>query len=249
MSDFAPLADWRLVLVSPQTPGNIGAAARVLRNFGGSDLWLVAPRCDAGAEDKAVQLATRHAQDVLASRHECATLDEALAGCHASIALTMQSSADRPVDFTGFVPAPLLASRTAGEKWALVFGREDHGLNNEECSRCTFRWSIPSNPESPSFNLAQAIAIALAGIAGCAPHGEGADEEAPATQDEVDGLMAHVEQVLVASEYERGVPMELPLRLMRRAANRARMRTNEVRALRGVCRRVLNAILGFERRP
>ncbi|MBX3730249.1 MAG: hypothetical protein KF858_13795 [Candidatus Sumerlaeia bacterium] len=254
MTPTGALRDWRVVLVSPQTPENVGAVARLVANFGAAGLTVVDPRCAITLDGPAGNLATRHAHAILHDRREAASLAEALADCHGSIALTMQSSADRPAEFCGFVPAALVAAARPGQHWALVLGREDRGLTNEECARCTARWSLPTDPDSPSLNVAQAAAIALAGVAGAlaaadrSPAAE-ADSEEPATQAEIDGLIGHLDQVLVAADYERGVPMELPLRLLRRAAGRAGLRPSEVRVLRGVCRRVLNAILGHERRP
>ncbi len=249
---FNSRSNWRVVLVSPQTAENVGAAARVMKNFGCTDLVIVDPRCEIDRDGKAGHLARDLARDVLENHRVVATLDEALDDTHYSVALTRFVSDDRPNDFLGIVPAPLLAGRIESETRALVFGREDRGLTNEECSRCTARWCVPTNPDAGSLNLAQAVAIALAGVAE-ASRAENTPEQASvpdlATQGELDGLMGHLEQVLQAAEYERGVPLELPLRLMRRAALRAQLRGNEVRTLRGVCRRLLNAILGHERRP
>lgn len=248
---FSLAAGWRVVLVSPQTAENVGAVARVMKNLGATDLVVVEPRCEIDAGGAAGKLAC-WAGDVLAACRIAATLEEALADCHYSLALTMLASEDRPVDFRGFVPAALFAARRAREKRALVFGREDRGLTNEECSRCTARWVIPTSAAAPSLNLAQAVAIALAGVCEAARCDSGdapPDEEHPATQAEVDALMAHLEQVLRAAKHERGVPIEQTMRLLRRTALRSALRPNEVATLRGVCRRILNEILGYERRP
>ncbi len=242
-------ARWSVVLVSPQTAGNVGAAARAMANFGFSRLRVVDARCDLGIDGPAGHLAVAYGKPVVERCREFATLDEALADVRYSIAMTMQESVDRPCEFSGFVPAPLLADVGPATECALVFGREDRGMTNEECSRCTARWSIPTSPEAPSLNLAQSVAIALAGIVQAGGGGESAAERDFATQGEVDALLRHVGQVLEAAEYERGVPLDQHMRLLRRTALRARLDRSEVHLFRGVCRRLLNAILGFERRP
>ncbi len=243
------LSRWAIVLVSPQTAENVGAAARVMANFGVSQLRIVDPRCQISSDGPAGHLAVDYGKPVLKQRLEFATLDEALADMHFSIALTMQESIDRPRDYHGFVPSELVAEIIQDSPGALVFGREDRGMTNEECSRCTVRWSIPTREEAPSLNLAQSVAIALAGMSQvCAPK-EQRNSRDIAPQGEVDALLQHLEEVLRAAEYERGVPLEQQFRLIRRTALRARLDRSEVHLFRGVCRRLLNAILGFERRP
>jgi len=243
------LGAWTVALVSPQSAENVGAVARVMKNFGCMDLVLVDPRCDVTPGGPAGILAC-HSLEVLERGRIVGTLQEALADCHFSAALTMQSSLDRPCDFVGFAPTTLLAGRRSGERRVLVFGREDRGMTNEECSLCSARWSFPTNPAHPSLNLAQSVAVALAGCLQVETCAIGTSTAAdPAPHSEVEGLVGHLEQVLVAADYERGVPMELPLRVIRRLAHRSAMSSAEVRVLRGVCRRVLNAILGHERRP
>lgn len=238
-----PLGGLRVVLVSPQTAENVGAVARIMANFGASELAVVDPRCDISAESPAGKLAVDYGKPILAAARVAATLDEALADVHASIALTMQASEDRPVEFRGFVPAPLLAQMPEAGIVAIVLGREDSGMTNEECKRCTFRWSVPTAPDAPSLNLAQAAAIAFAGLAearGAA--GVPRAVRGTATQKEVEGLLEHTAEMLRSVDYERGVPLEHSMSLVRRVALRARLDADEVRHLRGICRRIMNAM-------
>ena len=252
MTPPPPLANWRVVLVSPQTAANVGAAARVMKNFGCSDLVLVDPRCDVVLGGPASQLA-RSAYDLIEARREVATLGEALAGVHFSLALTAQAGDDRRREFIGFVPEPLLRDRPAGEKRALVFGREDNGLTSDECGLCANLWGFPTQPEYTSMNLAQAVTAALVGVSEAHLRGAGTagGEEAhepPAAQEVVEEMFVHLRQVLDAAGYERGVPVKYPERVLRRMALRASLRHGEVQILRGIYRRILNAILGYERR-
>lgn len=251
MSRYARLMNWRVVLVSPQTAENVGAAARVMKNFGCTDLALVEPRCVVETNGPAGHMA-RSACDVLLTRRTCGSLEEALADCTYSVALTLHESPDRPRTFEGLVPMALLETRPAGERAALVFGREDRGLTNEECGLCAVRWCLPTDPESPSLNLAQAVALSLAGVheaeTRCHACGEDANPEL-ARHEEVEGLMEHIERTLTAARYERGVPLEYPIRALRRLAARAQLEHADVQLLRGICRRLLNAVLGYERRP
>lgn len=237
-----------MVLVSSLTEENVGAAARVMANLGAGPLVLVAPRCTIHPQGKAGAMA-RSGMGLLENRIVVETLDEALADVAFSIALTMQTSEDRPVEFVGLCPTPLLALPAArAADAALVFGREDHGLDNDECSRCSARWSIPTRPEAPSLNVAQAVAIALSGVrqaeAMAAPPPALIDDGPPLTQREIEGLLAHVEEMLRAVEFERGVPLDQTMRQLRRLALRAGVDHSEMQTLRGICRRVLNATRG-----
>jgi TrmH family RNA methyltransferase len=238
---------WRVVLVSPQNQENVGAAARVMANLGAGPLVLVAPRCTIQPGGKAGAIA-RAGMPLLEQRIVVNTLKEALGEVAFSIALTMQTSEDRPVEFVGLCPAPLLGLPAArSHEAALVFGREDHGLTNEECSHCSARWTIPTRPDAPSLNLAQAVAIALAGVrqaeAMLTPPPEN-DDSPPLPQREIEGLLGHVEEMLHAVAFERGVPLDQTMRQLRRLALRAGIDHAEMQTLRGICRRVLNATRG-----
>lgn len=143
----------RIVLVEPAGARNVGAIARVMKNFGLRQLVLVNPHCDPlGAEAR--QMAV-HAADLLAQAQTVTHLPEALAGCQRAIATT-----DRPRTLN----IPLEAPRTA-LPWllqapaALIFGPEDRGLNNQELNYAQ-RWvGIPTSREYSSLNLAQAVAV------------------------------------------------------------------------------------------
>lgn len=248
MSAPAPLANWRVVLVSPQTAANVGAVARVMKNFGCRDLVLVDPRCNLDPAGPASHLA-RSAYDLIETRRDVPTLAQALAGVHFSVALTAQEGEDRRREFIGFVPSPLLRGRPAEETRALVFGREDNGLTSDECGLCANLWGLPTQPDYTSMNLAQAVTAALVGVAEAQDRNGGKETpETPAPHEEVEAMFEHLRQVLDAVGYERGVPVKYPERVLRRAAQRAQLRHGELQILRGIYRRVLNAVLGFERR-
>jgi len=151
------LQNIRVVLVGTSHPGNIGGAARAMKNMGLSRLVLVDPAHFPHDEANA---RASGANDILESAQVVGTLEEALVGAN----LVMGTSArDRKI------PWPLLDPREAGvmtvehaaqgEEIALVFGREYAGLTNEELQRCHYHVHIPSNPEFSSLNLAAAVQV------------------------------------------------------------------------------------------
>jgi len=223
----------RIVLSHTSHPGNIGAAARAMKTMGFARLVLVNPKCFPDAQATAM---ASGAGDVLASAQIVSSLSEALQGVTLALALTARRR--------DLATAPLWARDGAAElaaakgEVALVFGNETSGLSNEELALCS-RWAtIPANPEYSSLNLAAAVQllcyelrIAL-GAVPSAPTFTAAGT--PATHDEVEGLMAHLEGEAVASGFlDPDNPRRLMLRL-RRLFARTALEKEEVNILRGL---------------
>lgn len=146
----------RVVLVGTTHPGNIGSAARAMKTMGISDLWLVAPECalDDVAFDRAAG-----AKDVVEAARVCASLDEALAGCHTVFATSARM---RDVSLPEYSPREAMQCLDATTHMggvAFVFGREHSGLNNQEFLQATKHILIPANPAYSSLNLGQAVQI------------------------------------------------------------------------------------------
>lgn len=150
----------RIVLVSPAGPLNVGSVARVMKNFGLSQLVLVDPQCDPLGEE-AMQMAV-HAKDVLAGAQRVRTIPEALMGCYRAIATTArQRGFNAPLDLPETALPSLLwgvdVEKTADT--ALIFGPEDRGLSNEELTYAQQFVKVPTDEGYSALNLAQAVAI------------------------------------------------------------------------------------------
>ena len=150
------LANIRIVLVNTTHPGNIGSAARAMKTMGLSRLHLVAP-CDFPS-GQARALASG-ATDLLDSATVVETLAEAVADC----ALVVGSSArvrgiSLPLAGPREMAGEAVAEAASGQV-ALVFGREDRGLTNEELCLCHRQVHIPSDPDFSSLNLASAVQV------------------------------------------------------------------------------------------
>jgi TrmH family RNA methyltransferase len=144
----------RIVLVRPRDPNNIGAAARAMKNFGFADLVVVTPHPPVWSE----VVSAVNATDVLAGARICVALDEAVADCNLVVGTTDRTRVEEKQN----VYTPLDLSRdlaAADYDLALVFGSEKHGLTNEDLSRCHRVMSIPTQPNCPSMNLGQAVAV------------------------------------------------------------------------------------------
>ncbi len=232
----AMLNNIRIVMVNTSHPGNIGAAARAMKNMGLQSLYLVEPKVFPSAE--ATSRASG-ADDLLAQAVVCETLDEALVDC----TLVVGASARlRSIAWPQLDPRECAAKSIAASSngaVALVFGREHSGLTNAELSRCHYLVNIPTNPDYPSLNIAAAIQViayelrmAIRGDAALAK--PDSDEESLATMGEVEQFYAHLEAVMVESEFLDPAKPKFLMHRLRRLYNRARLEKQELNILRGI---------------
>lgn len=145
-----------LVLVEPQDIVNIASAIRIAKNFAMPRVRLVKP---AVFDPYRIEGIAHQTADIVAATRIVDTLDEAIADCvHAAALTARERTAKRSVRRPRPAAAELTA-RAAEGPVALVFGREDKGLTNDELDRCQTLVTIATNPAHRSLNLAQAVAI------------------------------------------------------------------------------------------
>ena len=225
----------RIVLVRTSHPGNIGAAARSMKNMGLSELVLVSPKRFPDAEATA---RASGADDLLAHARVCSGLAEAVADCGLVIGASGRSRAlDRP-PMSPREAALQAVAEARDHPVALVFGTEHSGLSNEELDLCHRRLAIPVEEAFPSLNLAAAVMVAayelrLAIAGGMPPAGRG-DGARPATGQEMEGLYGHLERIMLETGFlDPDQPRQL-MRRLRRLFQRARPDSNEINILRGI---------------
>ncbi len=143
----------RIVLVEPREAGNVGAAARAMKNFGFDELWIVGEH--PTLEPVAGWWASG-ADDVVQRARFAPTLHHALRDAHVTVATTSLRGRTNPVDLT---PAGVAELYSESQTLALVFGREDSGLTREEVMQCQRTAVIPTYPDFPTMNLAQSVGI------------------------------------------------------------------------------------------
>ena len=234
-----PLDGTVFVLVGTSHPGNVGSAARALKNMGFGHLRLVEPRYDDVLIRPDAAAYASGADDVLGATTVMPTLAEAVHDCGLVIALSARvRDFGPPLIGPDDLPGMVDRARGEGRRVAFVFGSERYGLSNADVYRCDALLSLPANPVYTSLNLAQAVqviawewrkAIGLHAVAPAQP------DAVAATAGEVDGLLQHAEQVLLALDVlDPQAPRKLLPRLQR-LASRARLTRDEVQILRGVC--------------
>lgn len=152
------LTNIHCILVRPKTSGNLGAIARVMKNFGFSKLILVDPKCKTDTME--ARKRAKHAQDVLKGANSV-TL-RALKNYDTLVGTTAKVSSDYNIPRLPLLPkqaAPLISGSKG--KIGLVFGPEGDGLTNEEIQLCDFTITIPTNPKYKTLNVSHSIALIL----------------------------------------------------------------------------------------
>jgi TrmH family RNA methyltransferase len=223
----------RVVLVRPQQAGNVGAAARAMKNMGLRHLVLVAP---AAHDLRAATTMAVHAGDVLADHATAATLADAVAGCGLVVGTSGRARTSVPDAAAPRALAPTILAASVHNDVALVFGPEDHGLSNDDLGLCDRVLTIPASADYPSLNLAQAVllcAYELFVAAAPAP-----TERVLAPRARVELLLAKLEGALGAIGYLQPDSAAHMMRTLRRLLGRAALDEREVQALLGVAHQI-----------
>jgi tRNA (cytidine32/uridine32-2'-O)-methyltransferase len=234
------LTNIRIILVGTSHPGNIGAAARAMKNMGLSRLYLVSPKVFPHVDATA---RASGADDILANAVVTDSLAEALSNCK----LVIGTSA-RLRD----LPMPLFSPREAAAKaiaeaqqheLAIVFGRESSGLTNEELYCCHYQINIPTNAEYSSLNLGAAVQVVvyelyLASLA--KPQQNDQFNAELASADEMELFFNHLQQTLFAIKFLKPTHSRKLMLRLRLLFNRARVDKNELNILRGILTAMTN---------
>ena len=227
----------RIVLVHTSHPGNIGAVARAMKNMGITKLSLVAPKQypDEQANWRAVS-----AVDVLESAIVTETLEEAIAACQFVVGTSARGRS---------IPWPLLDPRQCAERIApatdhgevaVVFGREDRGLTNDELQLCNLHLNIPTSEAYSSLNLSMAVQVVcyelrMLKISPSLPRNDSEQWDTPFSNSEnMEHFYKHLEETLVDIDFlDPAAPRQLMPR-MRRMYSRVRLDQMELSILRGI---------------
>jgi tRNA/rRNA methyltransferase len=223
------MPDIDIVLVGPLYQGNIGFTARVMKNFGFRRLVLVDP---CVLEEEAHACAS-HAQDVLDGAERLSLAEVYDRSC-LTIGTTgeLNKTVCRSRRMPYYTPAELREMlRDVDGRIAILFGRENWGLNNEEIAQCDVICTIPAVPEYPILNLSHAVCVICYELAQL-PRGT----YMLATHQEMDPLYAHLDTFLDRIDHP-DFKRENTMILLRRILGRTRLTTREVTTLHGLLRR------------
>lgn len=218
-------------------PGNIGAAARAMKNMGLTRLSLVNPKQFPDHEATARASGADH---ILADAKVYASLPEALEGCGLVVATTARM---RSLSWPIMKPREMATKAvelTRTNEVAIVFGRERTGLTNEELDHCQAAVMIPTDPDFSSLNVAAAVQILAYEIRQAildSTKSEAGDKEEQlelASSDQLEGLYGHLEQTMIDLTFYDPEKPKFLMRRFRRLFNRVGMEKTEVQVMRGL---------------
>jgi len=225
-----------IIFVEPESQGNIGSVARVMKNFGFYNLILVNP---IEVSEEAYKLAV-HAEDILKSAIIVKTLEEALKYVDMSVATSVNTSGGVLRNYT---PIESLSKKISSEfNVGIVLGRESRGLRNEEVEMCDTMTTIPTDKRYPTMNVSHALSIVLYEIfkAKCSikttPLEEKEMLEKELLIEDFKKILSHVEE----RKYRRDNALTVFKHVLARGFNTQR----EVYTLKGIFRRIILKLEG-----
>ncbi len=239
ISEQKSLADLvRIVLIHTTHPGNIGATARAMRVMGINSLYLVQPKFFP--HSRATAMASG-AVDVLENAQVVDTLEEALADCQLAYATTARMRhLSMPVYSVREAAVEMVqALHATSQPIAIVFGTERSGMTNQQIDCCQRVLHIPTANEYNSLNLAQAVQIlcyeVLMAMELNVSEANLQRTTTPlATNAELEYLYAHLEKVMIRSEFLDPAQPKHLMRRLRYLFTKASLDKNEVNILRGL---------------
>lgn len=215
-----------ILLHSPQMGENIGAAARVMLNFGCKNLRIVTPR-DGWPNEKAIEMSAG-AKQVIDNAEVFENLSDAIADLQ-----TVYATTARTRDMNKPVITPKQIELVG--KTGIVFGGERSGLGNAEVSLADKIISIPVNDEYSSLNLGQSVGIICYELFA----GERAlsSEIEPATKQEFESMIGHLDEQLSRKNFFQEPKKKVNMMLnIRNLFSRSTLSSQEVRTMRGIIR-------------
>jgi tRNA/rRNA methyltransferase len=231
----AALDHIRIVLVEPQHAGNIGAVARAMKNMALSRLVLVNPVDHLGLEARMMAM---HGLDILQQAQVVHTLAQGVADAGYVVGTTRRLGKGRQVTLTSRGIAPLLLELAATNPLAIVFGREDSGLSNEELLVCHELITIPAHPVHGSLNLAQAVLLVCYELFVASANPSVSPPPRLASVQELERLYARMRAVLSHIGFLHGSHPDRMMGYFRRFFARQGLRSRDVKVFLGVFRQI-----------
>ncbi len=226
-----------LVLVAPQDLVNVASVVRLAKNFGLGGLRLVKP--EVALDRYRIEGIAHNTSDLVDRIEIVDTLPAALADCGFSVVLTGRERAAKRTVLRPREAARELALRAAAAPVAIVAGREDSGLTNDELDACHALVTISADPAHSSLNLAQAVGIMayeswLARGGGDVPLKPPRRQAEPATHAQLEQLFADWERALAAVDFFKTRQPEHVMRSLREVMFRAELDGREASLVRAM---------------
>lgn len=221
-----------VVLVEPSSPGNVGAVARSMKNFGLKDLYLVNPQCNH--LDYESLWRAKHARSILKK----ASVLKSFSHLRKFNTLVATTAALGTASNVARIP---LSPSQLGEKYqelnragtALVLGRDTTGLTNSEIMKCDFVVTIPSSPAYRALNLSHAASILFYELFRNSRKKKITGSFASATSDEKEVIMQQIRMLLKRMPFHFGSQRETQEKIWKRLIGKAMLSRREAFAVIG----------------
>lgn len=251
------------VLVEPREPGNIGAAARAIKNAGFSNLGLVNPfrgvpfdenNIRGILENSEARWFARGAIDILKNVEIHSKLHDSISDKALVVGTTRRTGKRRGVILSVEEGIKRILDVASHNKIAILFGREDKGLFNEEIKECGFLMTIGASKRAPSLNLAQAVLIIAHELnkMGSERHGSGDSVEIPdlklVSHSDIEGLLRRLKTALKTLGYIPRGDRDLENKIMDNMGfllKRAGLTEWELNMLHGICTKIIDRSRGM----
>jgi len=220
-----------IILVEPQSPGNVGMVCRAMKNMGLSRLRLVNP-CSI-THPEALMFAVS-AKDLLEQAEIFPTLEAALADTPLSVATTRRHGKYRQEIWSPQEIVARISADAGTNRAALVFGREDSGLTTDEVALCRWQATIPTAEEYGSLNLAQAVLIFCYELFGGFNPVINQESRELAEGEALESMYVQMERVLLKVGFLNPENPAHLMRSLRRIFARAELDSREVAIVRGM---------------
>ncbi len=227
----------RIVVMNPLYGGNVGSICRAMANMGLSDLALVQPE---RLNMEEAQMMACHATDILENRTEYDKLADAVADCGLVVGTTARKGLYRqhartPREWAGKVVTEI----NNGVKVALLFGREDNGLTNEELAICTQIIQIPTTEECSSLNVAQAVMVCCYEVFLATGTYEPPQEKTPEASSNLrERMFAMWRKTLLSIGFMKEDKADHMMLGLRRILSRGTLTVDDVHILMGIARQM-----------
>lgn len=228
-----------IILVRPQSPGNIGSVARAMRNMGLHQLALVAPERFPHLEARMMACG---AEDLLAAAQVHDTLATAVASCHWLVGTSARRRRYRHPSLTPTALAGKLPVLCRDYHVGILFGPEDAGLTSDELNLCHDWVVIPTVSDAMSLNLSQAVMVICYEIMQRRASPPPSEPPALASVAEIEAMYAHLRQAFNLHGFPNEQAVERILLGLRRIFERTKLERRDVRLLRGVARQLAWAL-------
>ncbi len=230
-SETQPLLDnIRIVLVEPQVPGNVGAAARAMKNMGLSKLVVVNPWF---RDHPQARYMAHNSEEILDTARIVDTLDDAVGDAVLVAGTSRRRRHNVPFLGPRRAVGELLDAARNGPV-AVLFGREDDGLTNDELRRCQILMNIPSSDRQPSINLSQSVlVVAYELFTAVAPEGQPRLDLAP--DAELEGMYTHLEASLTLLGFRQWNDGDNYMKSLRRVFSRTQLERRDVATIHKLC--------------